>query len=133
MAELSVNDLGRTIMWIIGVLVTVLGFSKLLMEVVFKPYNKYQNENKQAYDNKSHEPLKSEMKQLHDSILELSEDLRRMEKVQKTHRKATVLTAKALLSLVSDLTIKGSPNGNTQIDLGKLRDHLYDTTDEEIT
>lgn len=127
--SVDISETGRIIMLVIGVLGTLLGFIKLLVEVVLKPFNAYKEQTKRESEERSHEPLFIEIRKLTGMFENFNTDIEKMEKTQRINSKTSILTAKALLSLVTDLSVKGEPNGKTEHDTMLLRDHIYSMQD----
>lgn len=122
---ININETVRMLLLVATSLGALLGFFKLLMEVVLKPLSAYKEKIKCEEEKKSHAPLIEEIQKANQATEEVMEQVQELKQWQDTNNKITIYTAKTLMSLVTDISIKGTPNGATQKDMDDLREEIY--------
>ena len=116
---------------IIGGLSSVLGFAKLLMEIVIKPILNYKSKLKSQEEADSHRTILDAIEELKEGQLDLKGDLEILKKNQKSDRKLNKVIAELSLSIADETGEKGYTNGRTAETKQKARRILLEDYNEE--
>lgn len=137
---------------IIGAVIAVIASVAIVIknvETVAKAWSAYvkepAEERRRKREDDSHKPIFERLEKIEKQKIEISlqnsealDDIKKMLEIQARNlikdRRITRASAMALISLYTDLHLKGEPNGSSQTDIQELRNLIYrpDLTDDEL-